>query len=71
MRLAPRDMEQVRLCLEGQPDGRKIKADPDTGVTEKTVRELRARTTWPPDLVLVLPSGDSPELTLEVVKSDL
>jgi hypothetical protein len=64
-------MEQVRLCLEGQPDGRKIKADPDTGVTEETVGELRARTTWPPGLVLVVPSGDWPGLTVEVVKSEL
>ena len=71
MRYAPRNMEQVLWCLKDQPEGREVNAGPDTGVTEKTVRELRARTTWPRGLVLVLPSGDSPELTLEVVKSDL
>ena len=37
MRYAPRDMGQVRLCLEGQPDDRKVKAAPDTGVTEEMV----------------------------------
>jgi hypothetical protein len=70
-RYAPRDMPQVRLCLANQPDGRKVKAGPETGVTEQTVGELRARTTWPPGLVLVVPSGDRSGLTVEVVKSEL
>ena len=54
------DMEDVLLCLYGQPDDRMVKAGPDTGVTEKTVRELRERTTWPPGLVLVVPSVEGP-----------
>jgi hypothetical protein len=29
----------------------KVKAHPETGVSEKTVDELRARTTWPAGLV--------------------
>jgi hypothetical protein len=33
----------------------KVKADPETGVFEKTVDELRARTIWPPGLVLTTP----------------
>src|SRR5262245_9037023 len=66
---APTDMAQVRLCLEGQPDDQMVKTDQDTGVTEKTVRELRERTTWPPGLVLVVPSGDWLGLIIQVVKS--
>jgi hypothetical protein len=68
---APRDMGQVRLCLEGQPDDQMVKADQETGVAEKTVRELRERTTWPPGLVLAVPSGDWLGLIIEVVKSEL
>ena len=71
MRYALKDMNGVRRCLEFQPADRKVQADPDTGVTEKTVRELRARRTRPPGLVLVVPTGDWPELTVDVVKSDL
>jgi len=71
MRYAPSDMEGVGLCLYGQPDDRMVKAGSGTGVTEKTVGELRARTTWPLGLVLVVPSGDRPGLTVEVVKSEL
>jgi hypothetical protein len=33
----------------------KVKADPKTGVVENTVDELRARTTWPPGLVITTP----------------
>jgi hypothetical protein len=69
MRYAPRDMEQVRQCLEDQPEDRMVKAGSDTGVTEKTVGELRARTTWPPGLILVVPR--EPWLTVEVIKSEL
>jgi hypothetical protein len=36
-RFAPRNMDQVRLCLEGQPDDRMVKADPDTAVIEESV----------------------------------
>ena len=48
-----------------------VKADPHTGVTEKTVSELRERTTWPADLVLVIPSGDWLGNSVEVVTSEL
>jgi hypothetical protein len=64
-------MDAVLLCLDGQPDDRKIEADPDTGITEKTVRELRKRNTWPTGLVLVVPKENSPWLTVEVVKAEL
>src|SRR5262245_51200751 len=69
MRYAPRNMEQVRWCLEDQPDDRMVKAGPDSGVTEKTIGEVRARTTWPPSLILVVPR--EPWLTVELVKVKL
>jgi hypothetical protein len=42
MRYIPEDAAQLRVCLEGQPDDRKVEADPDTGIDAKTVKDLRA-----------------------------
>jgi hypothetical protein len=59
----------------GQPDDRRVEADPDTGIKAKTVKELRALTTWPPGLVLETPRenypGESyPELTVRISKAE-
>jgi hypothetical protein len=49
MRFIPRDIDGVRTILNDErlPDAMKVEADGDTGVAEKTVGELRARSTWP------------------------
>jgi hypothetical protein len=60
MRLMPNDIEQLRQALVGQPGDRKFEADEDTGVSEKTVDELRARNTWPSGLVVETPGENYP-----------
>jgi hypothetical protein len=37
----------------------KIEADEDTGLPEKTVGELRARSTWPKGLVVITPPREA------------
>ena len=54
-RSVPANIHELLLALAGLPTDMKVKADPETGVFEKTVDELRARTIWPPGLVLTTP----------------
>jgi hypothetical protein len=44
----PANIHELRLALAGLPKNMKVKADSEMGVSEKTVDELGARTTWPP-----------------------
>jgi len=54
-RNVPASICELQLALAGLPNDMKVKADPNTGVVENTVDELRARTTWPPGLVITTP----------------
>ncbi|MGC1747397.1 MAG: hypothetical protein WA778_05275 [Pseudolabrys sp.] len=51
LRNAPANIHDLHLALADLPNNVKVKAHPETGVSEKTVDELRARTTWPAGLV--------------------
>jgi hypothetical protein len=66
----PEDMDGLRTVLgnERLTDDMKIEADEDTGVTEKTVSELRVRTTWPGDLVVIIPREHYPEAVVKISK---
>jgi hypothetical protein len=54
-RNVPANIHELHLAVAGLPKDMKVKADSETGVSEKTVDELRARTTWPPGLVVTTP----------------
>ena len=54
-RNVPANLHELHLALAGLPENMKVKAHPETGLTEKTVDELRARTTWPLGLVVTTP----------------
>jgi hypothetical protein len=56
-------------ALLRQPDERGVEADSDTGITEKTVGELRRRTFWPGGLVLTIPRENYPELVVRISKA--
>jgi hypothetical protein len=46
-----------------------VKADSETGISEKTVDELRARTTWPPGLVVTTPRELHPKSVVKISKA--
>jgi len=46
-RNVPANIHELYLALAGLPKDMQVKADAETGVPEKTVDELWARTTWP------------------------
>src|SRR5215468_9358741 len=54
-RNVPANVYEVRLALAGLPQDMKVIAGYETGISESTVEELCARTTWPPDLVITAP----------------
>jgi hypothetical protein len=54
-RNVPASIHELYLALAGLPKDMEVKADLETGVSEKTVDELLARTTWPPGLVITTP----------------
>src|SRR5262245_8947435 len=49
------NIHELYLALAGLPKDMKVKAEPETGGSEKTVGELRARTTWPSGLEVTSP----------------
>ena len=69
-RYTPEDMDGLRTVLgdERLTDDMKVEADEDTGVTEKTVGELRARTIWPRGLVVIIPREHYPEAVVKISK---
>jgi hypothetical protein len=70
IRLMPNDIEQLRQALVGQPGDRKVEADEGTGISERTVDELRARTAWPTGLVVETPRENYPEAVVKI-QSDI
>jgi hypothetical protein len=68
MRFIPADIDGLRTILNDErlPDDMKVEADEDTGVTEKTVGELRARTAWPRGLVVITPRESHPEAVVKI-----
>jgi len=68
-RSVPANVHELLLALAGLPIDMKVKADSETGVFEKTVDELRARTTWPPGLVLTTPRKLHPKSVVKISKA--
>jgi hypothetical protein len=67
-RNVPATIHELRLALAGLPKNMKVKADSEMGVSEKTVDELRARTTWPPGLVVTMPRELRPKSVVKIIK---
>jgi hypothetical protein len=65
----PGKHQWLHLALAGLPNDMKVKADPKTGVVENTVDELRARTTWPPGLVITTPRKLHLRSVVKIVKA--
>ena len=67
-RSIPANIHELRLALAGLPKEMKVKADPETGVSEKTVDELIARTNWPPGMVVTTPRKLKPRSMVKISK---
>lgn len=67
-RNVPANIHELRLALAGLPEDMKVKAHSETGISEKTVDELRLRTTWPPGLVVTIPRKLHPRSVVKISK---
>jgi hypothetical protein len=67
----PANVHELLLALAGLPDDMKVIAHSETDVLEKTVDELRARTTWPAGLVVSTPRELHPKSVVKIVKAAL
>ncbi len=61
MRYKPKSTAALLIAVGGLPDKMLVEADPDVGVSVKTVGELRKVTAWPENLVITTPQGRYPE----------
>jgi hypothetical protein len=68
IRNVPGNIHELRLALAGLPNDMKVIADPETGVFEKTVDELLARTTWPRGSVVTTPRKLHPRSVVKISK---
>ena len=69
VRNVPANIHDLHLALAGLPKNMKVKAHSDAGVSEKTVNELRARTTWPAGLVVMTPRKLKPKSVVKISKA--
>ena len=70
-RNVPANIHELYLALAGLPKGMEVKADAETGASQKTVEELLARTTWPPDLVVTTPRKLRPRSVVKISKGNI
>ena len=68
VRNVPTNIHDLHLALAGLPENIKVKAHSETGVSEKTVHELRARRTWPAGLMVTTPRKLKPKSVVKVSK---
>ena len=68
VRNVPANIHDIHLALVGLPNNMKVKAHSETGVSETTVDELRARTTWPAGLMVMTPRKLKPKSVVKITK---
>ena len=68
MRYKPKSIAALHIALGGLPAKMRVEVDRDTGVTAKTVGELRKVTTWPENLVITTPQERFPESAVKISK---
>jgi hypothetical protein len=68
-RYKPKSIAALHIALGGLPDKMRVEIDPGTGVSAKTVGELRKVTAWPENLVIATPQERHRESAVKVSKA--
>jgi hypothetical protein len=71
MRYRPKSIAALHIALGGLPAGMRVEADAGTGVSAKTVGELRKVTTWSENLVVTTPQERHPESAVKISKASV
>ena len=69
MRYKPKSIAALHIALGGLPDKMRVETDPGTGVSAKTVGELRKVMAWPENLVIATPQERHRESAVKVSKA--
>ena len=69
MRYKPKSVDALRIALGGLQNKMRVEADPEVGVSAKTVGELCKLTAWPENLVVTTPPEANPESAVRVSKA--
>jgi hypothetical protein len=71
MQYKPKSIAALHIALGGLPDKMRVEADPDIGVSAKTVGELRKVAIWPQSLAVTTPQQRHPESVVKVSKANI
>src|SRR5262249_5675137 len=66
-----KNIAALDIALGGLPAKMRVEADVGTGVSAKTVGELRKVTTWPEDLVIATTPEHHPESAVKISKASV
>ena len=66
MRYKPKSVAALHIALGGSPDNMRVKADPNVGISAKTVGQLRKVSAWPENLAVAVPQEHFPESVVMV-----
>src|SRR6516162_1698326 len=55
MRYKPKSVAALHIVLGGLPDNMRVEAEPNVGVSAKTVGQLRKVAAWPENLAIAVP----------------
>jgi hypothetical protein len=64
-----KNIAALDIALSGLPAKMRVEADAGTGVSAKTVAELRKMMTWSENLVITTPQERHPESTVKISKA--
>jgi len=71
MRFKAKSIAALSIILDGLPDKMRVEVDPGTGVSAKTVGQLRKVTTWPGNLAITTPQERHPQSAVKVSKANV
>ena len=71
MRYKAKNVAALQTLLSGWPDRMQVEADPDIGVSAKTVGELRKVKAWPENLAITTPPEPYLGSTIKVSKANV
>jgi hypothetical protein len=71
MRYKAKSIAALHIALGGLADKVRVETDPDSGVSAKTVGELRKVTAWSENLVITTPQEHHPESAVKVSKASI
>jgi len=71
MRYKPKSIAALHIALGGLPDNMRVEADPNVGVSAKTVGQLRKVTAWPENLAIAVPQERLPKSVVMVSKASV